>query len=913
MDNLKPDDVAVIVLADGASDSEIGNNRGHLFERFAAQLLEQFGYEKARTEHLNVTSEGIEIDLVATQALTRKPAIVECKAYTNNVPAKEMLAFVGKHTSERFDNPNVEGYFICLPKLTQPGVEKARKLEARDASFHYLDADAVYRLLVEAKTLGTDPNELASEVTSDRTVIITEHGVYTAIRRLDSKSRIPVEVVVWSASGGVPEAALDLVRTANFASGLPCKALLDSGDTVVKGHAEQVEDLVVEVRAGSSDFEYQLPAAPKYFVGRRDTIDELSTQISSGAHVVVINAQSGWGKSSLALRLKASFEKIGGVALVLDSRTVTRPSYVASALRKAAEAAAKAGIVVITQDASWASLASAVRTLEASVWKSPEKRLLVLFDQFENVFREESVTREFRDLAVVAADTSVPLVIGFAWKTDVVGWTEGYPYQLRDSIRQCAFVASLDPLGPGEIGTLLRRLEKALGVKLLPELKVKIREYSQGLPWLMKKLGSHVISETERGVAQEDLVAEALNVQRLFENDLQELQPAEREALNWLAKYAPVLLSEALERFPAPIVQSLLDRRLLVQVGERLDTYWDIFRDFLTTGRVPIEDSYTLRVYPATVGRLLQALHDNSKPTLSSDLAVQLGWSESVILNIVREARVLGLVRSESKKIALARNDDGGLDLEEEIRARVSSALKRHKVYSTYQDLAERAGGVVSLQALAKKLPPIFPAIAASDATWLTYARAFAKWFDYAGLATVKAKGQLIENSSPDLSSYILDPSARARTPGAFPQRAPGPALGFLLAVAESENQRMEANGATSTAIRDLLALQLLAVDQDGIYTIAIPEIIQQDGSYSPAILLKRIESISGAREALAMLREDPKAAPADLGALLRTGQATVWSDGTAALAGKHFRAWANRAGVFTGEGARRPRKTART
>ncbi len=54
-----------------------------------------------------------------------------------------------------------------------------------------------------------------------------------------------------------------------------------------------------------------------------------------------------------------------------------------------------------------------------------------------------------------------------------------------------------------------------------------------------------------------------------------------------MARFAPVSASEVMERASASVVQSLIDRRLLIQVGERLDTYWDIFRDFLNTGRVP--------------------------------------------------------------------------------------------------------------------------------------------------------------------------------------------------------------------------------------------------------------------------------------------------------------------------------------
>ena len=505
------DTAAVVVLVEGATQQEESAKKGKLLEDFLAQLLAELGYEQPTTESLRVTVAGIEIDVTAKAKVTGQRLMAECKAYTSNIPAREFTSFMGKYLLAREDDSGLAGIFLGLPRLTPEGKEQADRLAERATLFRYLSSAGVCKLLQEANLL--PPLSGGPSLSSDLTVVITKHGLALAAHELDPHTRRSMAVSVWTRDGKVPDPMRHLIESSALADGLP---------VVVAGSPEEVvpprpdtEPSVVLVRESTSDFEYQLPAAPKFFIGRKAVAESLSGEIRerSKCDTIVVNAKSGWGKSFLALRLKRSVEQAGGVGMVVDTRTAESTRFVAAALEMFTRSLAEKRIIELGEDAAFSSVASGLGTLAEASWLRPAP-LLLFFDQFENVFRDDAVTREFRDLAVQASGMDLPLTIGFAWKTDLVGWTEDHPYRLRDEIRETATKVILEPLGPRDIETMLRRLEKALGEKLDVDLRRRLREYSQGLPWLVKKLGSHILSEVEKGATQEQLVRESLNVQR---------------------------------------------------------------------------------------------------------------------------------------------------------------------------------------------------------------------------------------------------------------------------------------------------------------------------------------------------------------------------------------------------------------
>jgi Novel STAND NTPase 1/Restriction endonuclease len=450
MDRIAVETTQVLVVADGDSTSAVSNKRGHLFEAFVAQLLGALGYEEPRTERLNVTSDGIEIDVEAKQKVTGHPLIAECKAYSTNVSADLLSAFLGKYGVRRMKDSKLVGLFVALPRLTANGLEQAQDAETVYDGFRCLGSYEVVELLEKAQLL--PPEDRGPSPRTDPTVVITEHGLALAAKALDPKSRKATKVVVWAASI-VPDPVLDLVTRSPLADGL---AVVREGDEAAAAAplAMREPPTIIAVRGSSADFDYQLPSAPRFFVGRKSVSSELGRRITTAdsGQTVVINAKSGWGKSSLALHLAKRVEQARGVALVVDTRTAERSDFIPAVLERLASEASRKRVLDPPADATFSSLAAGVRTLSNATPRGSAKPLLLFFDQFENVFRDEALTRSFRDLALQVQEVELPLTIAFAWKTDLVGWTEGHPYQLRDEIRGSAMVTTLEHSGQRRSG-----------------------------------------------------------------------------------------------------------------------------------------------------------------------------------------------------------------------------------------------------------------------------------------------------------------------------------------------------------------------------------------------------------------------------------------------------------------------------
>ncbi len=189
------------------------------------------------------------------------------------------------------------------------------------------------------------------------------------------------------------------------------------------------------------------------------------------------------------------------------------------------------------------------------------------------------------------------------------------------------------------------------------------------------------------------------------------------------------------ERFPGQGIGQLLnkfvDMRLLLREGDVCNVYHDIFADFLRTDRLPIDEVYLLRTRPGralkTVERLAARSGKTSIEQLASDLAVEPGS----LSNYLRDLRAIGVVDYAGDDVWL-RSDIGIIATEDDLSAAIRQRLVRNTCTKRILELWDEAqlrtlGDVIAI------LQGEFPAVAAQQRTWETYASTMIAWLKSVG------------------------------------------------------------------------------------------------------------------------------------------------------------------------------------
>ena len=388
------------IEAKGISKQDGNEKKGRLFEKLCEELLNALGY---KITNRNVNYAGMEIDLEGERTLEGIPFICECKGQKAEIGAKEFQAFAGKLSAKQKKNRQTFGIFLTLSRLNSSakgfyqdyfaGGNELILLEEPKILDYLYERNLVIKLEVVQKNCQTN---FPSFKVGDSELLYTEKGYFWLQYMASVNNDVPNYICFIDSNGNFisEKNVIDELISLNedFSSFKP----LFNQDIKTKLIEESGHEEIVLVRGSKSYFEYQFPASPEFFVGRFNIINEFKTEISSVIHgktssrVFVINADSGWGKSSLILKLSDELKKTNDIFVVsIDTRTASDVKFLLYALNFVIKEIEKAGFISIDINqlrlGGYDSIGDILEKIDEKL-KNENKLLIIFFDQFEKPF-----------------------------------------------------------------------------------------------------------------------------------------------------------------------------------------------------------------------------------------------------------------------------------------------------------------------------------------------------------------------------------------------------------------------------------------------------------------------------------------------------------------------------------------------
>ncbi|WP_157519401.1 hypothetical protein [Modestobacter sp. Leaf380] len=934
-----------ISFFDPTEDEISPQTKGHIFEQFAKRLVEYTGH---RDVVLRVKRSSLEYDVEARSSLNGRQLNGEAKAHEAAISGKEVTAFFGKLVPLAHSSQNgLDGLFISTSRLTPDGEDFLRDLTPEVLSglrmtFTTLVGEKIPQFLSERGHCASEESikrTLAADTRlhpNDSWLVLGRRGDIIIVSAGPSAASAATHFVGFDLAGHRCVLTNDDVRRLR-------RQLVDlSNLTYLPPDEMPAPDISTPslpgVLAGAGWFDYKFPSPPDCFVGRDTAIAAVQKFIQTVAEgattlrAIQILSRSGVGKSSLLLKIGASSDETTQVSATVDGRNLLAPGdlrlVVAALLRTVQDAFEVELPVPSRQEDALTGLEKAAQELALR-----SRVALVQIDQFEALLGRPDVFRTFLDLVAATTDRALPLVWVLARKNDLAAtYDEGAAVDLA-RLNELSLPVHLVDFTPPEEQALLDRLSTEMGAKLSKELAEALLTFSAGFPWLLKRVCSHVLSMSRVGATQTELTRGGLRAEDLFDEDLAGLDEADKALLRVLAAHLPNNAGELSRRLEGEVsfkrltvkLNDFLGRKLLRLSGDVYDTYNDVFKSYLLTGRIPFQARYVFRVTPGpALGLLTSIVEEGGADTAT--FARRLGGNATATYNKLRELRLLGILAPEVGKVRLSSEAEAALEADQ-MGSFLRQALRANALVSSVLDLISRSDSV-DLRDVTLLLRSELPHIEASDNTWTSYASILINWLRYAGMVDVEGEHVKPRESASD--ELVL---RRAFNLGNFatnvfvPSVRPGKVRELLEMLRDGGIPRAVARerlgpSQVGSVMRDARSLDL--IEDDGAVVRATAQgraILAQANPLQDRDVAVVCLSKPNVRGLLDAAAETPLSSEQQREVLSRYGSAS-WSDQTWAWRTGILTAWAvasgqakgGRRGLRSGSGVEetQPRKTVR-
>lgn len=733
-------------------------DKGILFEQLVKRLVESSGFsvtEMRRKQH------SLEYDIAAESRLGNTTLIGEAKALDRKI-SPELLQFIGKMLVPWAKDPDTLGLFISTSPLTADVSEYAAeaqrrsKLEIIAGSERILDHLAEHCGYPSVSSIGQKATEQFDLVAGECIFAVTDRGDYFVQLLTEPSLTVPTKFVVYSSHGVMVNdetffATLrELLPVLRDLSPLPLPASSERNPHSVRSGS-------LGIVTGKGWFDYKLPAPPSCFVGRGPILERIESYIDdacsgqTGVRVFEVLSRSGVGKSSLSIKVADLEESRGNVCVVVDSRGLESGIQLVGAYdafcRRASEILGEPIGPLRTMSDLTRCMASVSERLSAS-----GRAGILIFDQFESLFARPAVYTEFVDSVMDVLHVTNRIIFGIARKSDQFATYDESARIDLTRITSVSQVFDLKDFDLPEAEALIDKVRTETGRSLSKDLRAFVLEFTDGFPWLLKRICAHIIELVKSGKSQRDIIDSSFQLQDLFDEELSSLDEFTKDFLLRVVYHLPATVDDLSDAFAGEehfrdYLDLLQHHRIIRLTGRTYDTYNDVLKEYLKTGRVSINVRYIPRQFPKSVLGLLDEIYEKGLQDVEA-ISRATGLSVRALWNTLRELRELGLIVSNKGQILVSDAAERSLKqgtLPDLLRTTMKQNLLVRDVLRVLNE--RKTMSATEMVATMRKAMPFTTAL---DSTWTTYARILGSWLRAAGLAHMKDNVLYLWGTSSD-------------------------------------------------------------------------------------------------------------------------------------------------------------------
>ena len=875
-------------------------DRGKILEDLMRDVFDASGYNSGPA--IRVT--GMEIDIPATNKVTGEQVYTECKAHRDNLSAEALAKILGNVVQRGVD----VGWIVTTSNLTKDAEGWKEDWEDRPPGerrrLQIYTPKRVLELLISSNRI-VDVEKIrpvGGRAQVNWYLLLTHIGRFWA--NVVNVAGVPSQIMTYYADNGERVGDEEVIRTlkstdTSLASfDWVCESISESDVTLVASAAS----IVVDVAVGDSWSDYR-PARPSDFVGRSETLNSIYSffdEVRDGmtdTRLFSIRGPSGWGKSSIVAKIRArcsnQFNRNKFFVLAVDMRAATSANYVPAAILRAFSKAVESKFIlppVLPLEAGpparpldSESIKDCISQLEHG-----KKVIVIIFDQFEEVLTKRELQEAFERLRLVSlsVDSNKDMVIvGFSWKSDAFLPQEHPAYYLWHQLADRRLDYQIPIFGSKDVSKTLGKFQHELGQRINPVLRSQLIQHSQGYPWLLKKLCIHVLNLVKNGLSQSQILEKGLDIQSLFEADLSEISGEEILCLKEIARSSPVEWVQIVDQFGIDTYNSLLNRRLIVRSGDRINPYWDIFKDYLITGEAP---QVPVSILPGTEvrtlirGALVAILDERiDKEIRIESISNVLSISNKSAINVVRDLIMFGFVERKGDKIVpcMVCSVD---DVAKVIARVLISTLNNHVFVNVMKEELE-IGSVITESDLENVFNKAFPYASLREDTRRVYSLRLASYLSTVNFLERTGRGWKVMGEMTDRLSWMTTSRGSNNFLGDAP---PEQVLRLMIEISDSPKNRKELEKLKlRNAITCALVLDLVVVEKGKVKTGR--DIKDLGGIIKGAVMETASYKIIDRK-----LGEDPNILSVQLGRVLSDELGLSWSKASCLRRGNGMKRW---------------------